>query len=105
VVHILSGVSALVLALFLGKRYTGHAEDLRPHNLPMTLIGTALLWFGWFGFNAGSAVGSNALAGSAFVATHVATATAALTWVLIEWLAYKKPTALGHGDRRRWQGW
>lgn len=97
VVHISSGVSALVLALILGKRHTGHTEDLRPHNLPMTLIGTGLLWFGWFGFNAGSAIGSNGLAGSAFVVTHIAAAVAGLTWILIEWIVYKKPTALGLG--------
>ena len=68
---------------------------MRPHNLPMTLIGTGLLWFGWFGFNAGSAVASNGLAGSAFMVTHTAAAVAGLTWILIEWLAYKQPTALG----------
>jgi Amt family ammonium transporter len=95
VVHISSGISALVVALVLGRRNMGSGEELRPHNLPMTLTGTALLWFGWFGFNAGSAVASNGLAGSAFVVTHVATAVAGLTWILIEWVAYKKPTALG----------
>jgi len=95
VVHISSGVSALVLALMLGKRRTGHEEELRPHNLPMTLIGTALLWFGWFGFNAGSALASNGLAGSAFIATHIAASIAGLTWALIEWVTYKRPTALG----------
>ncbi len=95
VVHISSGISALVVALALGKRRTGLEEELRPHNLPMTLIGTALLWFGWFGFNAGSAVASNGLAGAAFIATHIAAAIAGLTWTLIEWMAYKKPTALG----------
>lgn len=95
VVHISSGVSALVLAIMVGKRHTGVSEDLRPHNLPMTLIGTALLWFGWFGFNAGSAIGSNGLAASAFVVTHIAAATAALTWVLMEWIVLKQPTALG----------
>jgi len=93
VVHMSSGFSALVLVLMLGKRRI--EEDMRPHNLPMTLIGTALLWFGWFGFNAGSAVASSGLAGSAFIVTHIASASAALTWVLIEWIAYKKPTALG----------
>ncbi len=95
VVHMSSGYSALILCMMLGKRKTDPSEDLRPHNLPMTLIGTALLWFGWFGFNAGSAIASNGLAGSAFVATHCATAMAALTWVLLEWLVLKKPTALG----------
>ncbi len=95
VVHISSGVSALVLALLLGKRRISHGEDSRPHNLTMTLIGTGLLWFGWFGFNAGSAIASNGLAGSAFLVTHIAAAVAAMTWVLIEWIVIKKPTALG----------
>ncbi len=95
VVHISSGISALVLCIMLGKRRTSSVDDLRPHNLPMTLIGTGLLWFGWFGFNAGSAVGSGGLAGSAFVVTHVAAATAGLVWILIEWAVLKKPTALG----------
>ena len=95
VVHMSSGYSALVLVLLLGRRRTDASEDLRPHNLPLTLIGTGLLWFGWFGFNAGSAVASNGLAGAAFIATHIASATAALAWVLLEWAIYKKPTALG----------
>ena len=95
VVHISSGFSALVLAILLGKRHaTGH-PDMRPHNLPITLLGTGLLWFGWFGFNAGSAVASNGLAGSAFVVTHIAAAVAGLTWTLIEWVTLKQPTALG----------
>ncbi len=95
VVHISSGVSALVLAIMLGKRRMDTSEDLRPHNLPMTLIGTALLWFGWFGFNAGSAVTSGSLAASAFIATHAAAAMAGLAWIVLEWVMYKKPTALG----------
>ena len=95
VVHISSGISALVLAILLGKRRTRPGEDSRPHNLPMTLIGTGLLWFGWFGFNAGSAIASNGLAGSAFVVTHIAAAVAAMTWTLLEWIVIKKPTALG----------
>jgi len=95
VVHISSGVSALVLCILLGKRRTSPGEDLRPHNLPMTLIGTGLLWFGWFGFNAGSAVASNGLAGSAFMVTHTAAAVAGLMWVLIEWVKFRQPTALG----------
>ncbi len=95
VVHISSGISALVLAIMLGKRKLSPHEDVRPHNLPMTLIGTGLLWFGWFGFNAGSAGASGGLAGSAFVATHLAAAAAGLVWVLIEWATIKKPTALG----------
>ena len=93
VVHISSGMSALVMAILLGKRKD--TSSAQPHNLPMTLIGTGLLWFGWFGFNAGSASGSNGLATSAFVVTHIAAATAALSWALVEWIAYKKPTALG----------
>ncbi|CCW34220.1 ammonium transporter (TC 1.A.11) [Chthonomonas calidirosea] len=98
VVHISSGVSALVLAIALGRRYTDTlhtGEEMRPHNLTMTLVGTALLWFGWFGFNAGSALASGGLASSAFVATHIAASIAGLTWILIEWSIYKKPTALG----------
>jgi ammonium transporter, Amt family len=95
VVHISSGFSALVLAILLGKRKLGVGEDTRPHNLPMTLIGTGLLWFGWYGFNGGSAVASNGLAGSAFMVTHIAAAAAALVWILIEWVTIKKPTALG----------
>jgi Amt family ammonium transporter len=98
VVHITSGVSALVVALALGKRKSagmGHEEELRPHNLPMTLIGTGLLWFGWFGFNAGSALTSGGLAGSAFLATHVAAAVAGVTWIGLDCLIHKKPTALG----------
>ncbi len=95
VVHISSGFSALVLAILLGKRGTGSHTDMRPHNLPLTLMGTGLLWFGWFGFNAGSAVASNGLAGTAFVVTHVAAAVAGLTWMLIEWVTLKQPTALG----------
>ena len=95
VVHITSGVSALVLAIILGKRKLTSKDDTRPHNLPMTLIGTAILWFGWFGFNAGSALGSGSLAGAAFLTTHVAAATAGIVWLGIEWIAIGKPTALG----------
>jgi Amt family ammonium transporter len=96
VVHMSSGWSALVLCLMLGKRRRSEGgEELRPHNLPMTLIGAALLWFGWFGFNAGSALTAGQLATTAFVATHVATGTAAMTWLILDWLFYKKPTALG----------
>lgn len=95
VIHMTSGISALVLAMLVGKRRLSSHEDTRPHNLPMTLIGTAVLWFGWFGFNAGSAGASNGLAGSAFMVTHIAAATAGLVWVLIEWVTVKQPTALG----------
>ncbi len=97
VVHISSGISALVLVIMLGKRNTTEhtGEEMRPHNLPVTLIGTALLWFGWFGFNAGSALTSSSLAVAAFCATHIAAASAGLAWIAIEWIRYKKPTALG----------
>jgi Amt family ammonium transporter len=95
VVHITSGFSALALALLMGKRRLNHSDDTRPHNLPMVLIGAGLVWFGWFGFNAGSALTSGGLAASALVTTHVAAAVAGLVWVLIEWIVVKKPTALG----------
>jgi Amt family ammonium transporter len=90
-----SGFAALVLAMLLGKRRLSSHDDTRPHNLPMTLIGTGILWFGWFGFNGGSAGASGGLAGSAFLVTHVAAAVAGLVWCLIEWVHVKKPTALG----------
>ncbi|MHB1042850.1 MAG: ammonium transporter [Eubacteriales bacterium] len=95
VVHILSGVSGLVAALVIGKRKNYGTEPMIPHNLPFTVIGAALLWFGWFGFNAGSALGANGLATSAFVVTHLATASAALSWVIAEWIHHGKPTTLG----------
>jgi Amt family ammonium transporter len=96
VVHMSSGFSALTLAMLLGKRKRNEGGDeLRPHNLPMTATGTALLWFGWFGFNAGSAISSGQLAVSAFTATHIATGAAAFTWLILDWIFYKKPTALG----------
>lgn len=95
VVHITSGFSALVLALLMGKRRLSHNDDTRPHNLPMVLIGTGLVWFGWFGFNAGSALTSGGLAASTLVTTHLAASVAGLIWVLLEWIVVKKPTALG----------
>ncbi len=95
VVHISSGVSALAAALLIGKRRGYGSEPMPPHNLPLTVTGAALLWVGWFGFNAGSALSSGALATSAFVATHIATAAATLSWMLTEWLARGKPTVLG----------
>ncbi len=95
VVHISSGVAALAAALIVGKRKGYPHTAMPPHNLTMTIIGACLLWFGWFGFNAGSAVGSNGLAGAAFVTTHLATAAAAMTWMFAEWLHHKRPTALG----------
>jgi len=95
VVHISSGVSALAAAIVVGKRKGYGREPMMPHNITMTLIGAALLWFGWFGFNGGSAVASGALATSAFVVTHIATAAAALSWMFAEWKHRGKPTALG----------
>jgi ammonium transporter, Amt family len=95
VVHISSGVSALVAAILVGRRRGYGHEYLPPHNLTMTLLGAAILWFGWFGFNGGSAVASGALATSAFVATHIAAAAAATSWLLVEWLKRGKPTLLG----------
>ena len=95
VVHISSGISALICALYIGKRRGYGQEPMPPHNLPLCLIGAALLWFGWFGFNAGSALAANELAVSAFIATNIAAAAAALTWMLIEWKVTGKPTVLG----------
>jgi len=95
VVHITSGVSALVCALYLGKRVGYPTEPMRPHNLVLSFVGACLLWVGWFGFNAGSAVSASGLASSAFVATHFAAAAAGLGWVIAEWLKHGKPSALG----------
>ena len=95
VVHISSGVSALVCAIYLGKRIDYKNEPTAPHNTVFSLIGAGLLWFGWFGFNAGSALSANTLATNAFVTTHFAAATAMLTWTIIEWLRHGKPTAIG----------
>ncbi|HZP43943.1 MAG TPA: ammonium transporter [Candidatus Binatia bacterium] len=95
VVHISSGTSALVCALVIGKRLGYGSDPMPPHNLPFVLAGAALLWFGWFGFNAGSALAANGLATSAFVATNTATAAAALAWMTAEWLGRGKPTMLG----------
>jgi len=96
VVHINAGIAALAAALVVGKRqgYGNHATFI-PHNLPMTVLGAGLLWFGWFGFNAGSALAANALASSAFTATHLATCAATLAWVATEWIVRGKPTTLG----------
>jgi ammonium transporter, Amt family len=94
-VHINAGVAALVLAIVLGKRRGWPREPMRPHNLTLVMLGAGLLWFGWFGFNAGSAVGSNGIAGFAFVNTVVATAAAMLGWLLVEKLRDGKPTSLG----------
>src|SRR5438445_3050510 len=95
VVHISSGVSGLACAFVLGKRLGYGKETMAPHNLPMTVLGASMLWFGWFGFNAGSAVSAGALATSAFVVTNTATATAALAWMVAEWIYRGKPTVLG----------
>jgi Amt family ammonium transporter len=95
VVHISSGVSALAAALIIGKRKGHGHEHMPPHNLTMTLLGAALLWFGWFGFNGGSAVASGALATSAFMTTHISAAAATLSWLFIEWKYRGKPTLLG----------
>lgn len=95
VVHITSGVSALVCALYMGKRNGYESEPMRPHSLVLSFIGACLLWVGWFGFNAGSAVAASSLATSAFVATHFAAATATLGWLAIEWLRTGKPSVLG----------
>jgi Amt family ammonium transporter len=95
VVHISAGVSALAAVLLLGKRTGYPREPMPPHNLAFTVAGASLLWVGWFGFNAGSAVAANGLAVSAFVATHVATAAAVLAWVCAEWVLTGKPTVLG----------
>jgi Amt family ammonium transporter len=95
VVHISSGVSALVAVLVLGKRQGFGREPLMPHNLPFTVMGAGLLWVGWFGFNAGSALAANGSAVAAFVNTNTATGAAVLGWVFTEWLSRGKPTALG----------
>lgn len=95
VVHISSGVSALAAALLIGKRIGYGQEPLPPHNLPFTVAGAALLWVGWFGFNAGSALGANGSAAVAFVTTNTAAAAGTLGWIGIEWLTRGKPTALG----------
>ncbi len=94
VVHITSGVSALVCAIYIGKRRGYGTESMKPHSLVLSIVGACILWVGWFGFNAGSALGSGPLASSAFVTTHFAAATASIGWVLMEWL-HSKPSALG----------
>lgn len=95
VVHINAGIAALVTALMIGKR-SGYANKPTPlHNIPFTVLGAALLWFGWFGFNAGSALGAGGLAASAFVVTNTAAAAAGLTWAILEWKVSGKPTMFG----------
>ena len=95
VVHINAGVAGLVAAILLGKRKGYPATPMPPHSLPLTVVGAAMLWVGWFGFNAGSALAADGTAGMAMVVTQVATATAALTWMFMEWGRHGKPTALG----------
>ncbi|MEA5087729.1 ammonium transporter [Solidesulfovibrio sp.] len=95
VVHMSSGASALAAALYLGRRHGYGKQAFIPHNLPLTILGAGLLWFGWFGFNAGSALAANGLAASAFVTTHLAAAAAAVSWIVVEWLHRGKPTTLG----------
>ena len=95
VVHISSGFSALICAMFIGKRVGYGVEPAPPHNLPFTVLGASLLWVGWFGFNAGSALSASGLATSAFVVTHTAAAMATLSWVFTEWILKGKPTVLG----------
>jgi Amt family ammonium transporter len=95
VVHITSGVSALVAALVLGRRKGLGSEPIEPHDATMTVLGASLLWFGWFGFNAGSALTSGGLAASAFVVTNTAAAMAALTWMTVSWLHKGAPSVLG----------
>jgi Amt family ammonium transporter len=95
VVHITSGVSALVCALYMGKRKGYLKEPMKPHSIVLSVIGACLLWVGWFGFNAGSALAASALATSAFAATHFGAAAATLAWTLAEWMKHGKPTVLG----------
>lgn len=95
VVHITSGVSALVCALVLGKRLGFGQEPMQPHNAAYTLLGTGLLWFGWFGFNAGSSLAANGLAASAFVTTNTAAAAGMLAWLAASWIRHKRPSVIG----------
>jgi Amt family ammonium transporter len=95
VVHINAGIAALMTAIFIKKRKGSNHKAILPHNLPFTVLGTALLWFGWFGFNAGSALAANGLSVNAFVVTNTAAAAAGLTWAIIDWIFNEKPTMLG----------
>jgi Amt family ammonium transporter len=95
VVHISSGMAALVCALVMGQRHGYGTDYMAPHSLPLTVLGTGLLWFGWFGFNAGSALGANSVAVAAFLATHTAAAAGAAAWMAVEWVHRGTPTVLG----------
>lgn len=95
VVHITAGISALVMAIMIGRRKYYVNQPTPPHNIPFVVLGTGLLWFGWFGFNAGSGLAADGLAASAFLSTHVAAAMAAFTWAVLDWSINKKPTTVG----------
>ena len=96
VVHINAGISALVMALLVGRRNDySPGKPITPHNIPFVFIGTALLWLGWFGFNAGSGLAADGLAANAFLVTHIATCMAAVTWMTVDWIVNKKPTTVG----------
>src|SRR5690606_4521349 len=95
VVHINSGVAGLVCAVVLGRREGYGSENMAPHNLVLTVIGASLLWVGWFGFNAGSAVAADGAAGMAMAVTQIAAAAAALAWMFSEWIVHRKPSVLG----------
>lgn len=95
VVHILSGVSGLVIALMIGPRKGYGKKAMLPHHLPMTVIGASFLWFGWLGFNGGSALSANTLATNAFVVTHIAASSSTISWVIAEWAHRAKPTVFG----------
>jgi Amt family ammonium transporter len=95
VVHINAGVAALATAIYVGKRRGFGQEGFRPHNVPLVILGAGILWFGWFGFNGGSALAANGLAGSAFVATQLATAAAVFGWLIPEWIKHKRATTVG----------
>ncbi len=97
VVHVNAGISALVMCLMIGRRkgYRTTGHPITPHNIPFVVMGTSFLWLGWFGFNAGSGLAADGLATNAFLVTHLATAVAAVTWMALEWIIYKKPTIVG----------
>jgi Amt family ammonium transporter len=95
VVHINAGIAGLVSCIMLGKRTGYPKEAIRPHNLPLAVVGGSMLWVGWFGFNGGSELAADGVAGMAVLVTHLATATAALTWMFIEWIKHGKPSVLG----------
>jgi Amt family ammonium transporter len=95
VVHINAGIAGLVACLMLGKRRGFGSEPLPPHSVPLTVVGACMLWVGWFGFNAGSQLAADGVAGMAMLVTQIATATAAATWMFVEWMRSGKPTAVG----------